>query len=235
MMGVASGKLEELKKKLFFTFAMLAVFRISTQIPSPGVDLEGLNSFFEQSGRTLLGTFNTFSGGALQRFSVLALGIMPYITASIVFSLLAVSIPKLAELQKEPGGHKRIQQYTRYATLLICLVQGYGLAVLLENLKSPAGLPLVLESGLSFRLITITTLTAGTMFLMWLGEQITERGIGNGISLIIFAGIAAEIPVGIRDTFKLFRTGELSPFKSCDNWNRDVFSILANHLCRKGF
>lgn len=205
------SKLEELKKRVFFTILMLGVYRVATQVPTPGVDGAALSSFFDGMKGGIFSVFNTFSGGALERFSVLALGIMPYITSSIIFSLLSYSIPTLAELQKEPDGHKKIQQYTRYATVLLCMFQGYGLAVGLENIQSPNGLPVVLEAGMGFRLLTIITLTAGTMFVMWLGEQITERGIGNGISLIIFAGIAAGIPGGIRDTFNLLQNGEMSP------------------------
>lgn len=204
------SKLEELKKRVFFTILLLGVYRVATQVPTPGVDGAALSSFFDGMKGSLFSVFNTFSGGALERFSVLALGIMPYITSSIIFSLLSYSIPALAELQKEPDGHKKIQQYTRYATVLLCMFQGYGLAVGLENVKSPNGLPVVLDPGMGFRLLTIITLTAGTMFVMWLGEQITERGIGNGISLIIFAGIAAGIPGGIRDTFNLMQNGEMS-------------------------
>lgn len=209
-MSNTQGKLEELRKRVLFTILMLGVYRVATQVPTPGVDSGALTSFFEGAKGSIFGVFNTFSGGALERFSVLALGIMPYITSSIIFSLLAVSFPALGELQKEPEGHKKIQQWTRYATVLLCLVQGYGLSVGLEALKSPSGLPIVLEPGMSFRLLTIISLSAGTMFVMWLGEQITERGIGNGISLIIFAGIAAGIPSGIRDTLNLFKNGELS-------------------------
>lgn len=204
------SKLEELKKRVFFTILMLGIYRVATQVPTPGVDGAALSSFFEGMKGSLFSVFNTFSGGALERFSVLALGIMPYITSSIIFSLLSYSIPALGELQKEPDGHKRISQYTRYATVLLCLFQGYGLAVGLENIKSPNGLPVVIDPGMSFRLLTIISLTAGTMFVMWLGEQITERGIGNGISLVIFAGIAAGIPGGMRDTFNLLQNGEMS-------------------------
>lgn len=209
-MSNTQGKLEELRKRVLFTILLLGVYRVATQVPTPGVDSIALSSFFEGAKGSIFGVFNTFSGGALERFSVLALGIMPYITSSIIFSLLAVSFPTLGELQKEPEGHKKIQQWTRYATVLLCLIQGYGLSVGLEALKSPSGLPIVLEPGLSFRLLTIISLTAGTMFVMWLGEQVTERGIGNGISLIIFAGIAAGIPSGLRDTINLFKNGELS-------------------------
>jgi preprotein translocase subunit SecY len=205
------SKLEELKKRVLFTILMLGVYRVATQVPTPGVDGAALSSFFDGAKGSLFSVFNTFSGGALERFSVLALGIMPYITSSIIFSLLSYSIPALGELQKEPDGNKKISQYTRYAAVLLCFFQGYGLAVGLENIKSPNGLPVVIDPGMSFRLLTVISLTAGTMFVMWLGEQITERGIGNGISLIIFAGIAAGIPRGIKDTFNLLQNGEMSP------------------------
>jgi preprotein translocase subunit SecY len=204
------SKLEELKKRVLFTILMLGIYRVATQVPTPGVDGVALSSFFDGMKGSLFSVFNTFSGGALERFSVLALGIMPYITSSIIFSLLSYSIPALGELQKEPDGHKKISQYTRYATVLLCFFQGYGLAVGLENIKSPNGLPVVIDPGMSFRLLTVISLTAGTMFVMWLGEQITERGIGNGISLVIFAGIAAGIPGGMRDTFNLLQNGEMS-------------------------
>lgn len=206
-----SSKLEELKKRVLFTVLMLGVFRVASQAPTPGIDSVALSSFFDGMQGSLFGVFNTFSGGALERFSVLALGIMPYITSSIIFSLLTYSIPYLSELQKEPDGHKKINQYTRYATVLLCMFQGYGLAVGAENITSPNGIPVVLEPGYAFRFLTVITLTAGTMFAMWLGEQITERGIGNGISLLIFAGIAAGIPTGIRDTLTLLSNGEMSP------------------------
>ena len=209
-MSVAQGKLQELMKRVMFTLFMLAVYRIATQVPTPGVDNSALASFFDNLQGNVFGMLNVFSGGALQRFSILALGIMPYITSSIIFSLLAVSFPTIAEIQKEADGHKRIQQWTRYATVLLCCFQGYGLAVAMETFKSPSGLPIVIDPGMSFRALTVITLTAGTMFVMWLGEQITERGIGNGISLIIFAGIAAGIPSGFRDTINLFKNGELT-------------------------
>lgn len=204
------SKIEELKKRVLFTVFMLGVYRVATQVPTPGVNGAALTSFFSGMKGSIFGVFNTFSGGALERFSVLALGIMPYITSSIIFSLLSYSIPKLAELQKEPDGHKKISQWTRYAAVLLCFFQGYGLSVGLENIRSPNGLPVVIDPGMGFRLLTVISLTAGTMFVMWLGEQITERGIGNGISLVIFAGIAAGIPTGFRDTLNLLSNGELS-------------------------
>jgi len=209
-MSNAQSKLEELQKRLFFTLFMLGVFRIASQVPTPGIDGVALKSFFSNMQGSIFGVFNNFTGGALERFSVLALGIMPYITSSIIFSLLEVSFPSLSEVRKEQDGQKKIQQWTRYATVLLCAIQGYGMAVGLENIKSPSGLPIVLEPGMAFRMMTVITLTAGTMFVMWLGEQITERGIGNGISLIIFAGIAAGIPSGIYDTINLFKNGELT-------------------------
>lgn len=209
-MSNAQGKIEELQKRIFFTLFMLGVFRTATQVPTPGIDGAALKSFFSNMQGSIFGVFNNFTGGALERFSVLALGIMPYITSSIIFSLLEVSFPVLGEIRKEQDGHKKIQQWSRYATVLLCVIQGYGLAVGLETIKSPSGLPVVLDPGMGFRALTVITLTAGTMFVMWLGEQITERGIGNGISLIIFAGIAAGIPGGIYDTINLFRNGEIS-------------------------
>lgn len=205
-----NSKIEELKKRILFTILMLGVYRIATQVPTPGVNGAALSSFFDGMKGSIFGVFNTFSGGALERFSVLALGIMPYITSSIIFSLLTVSFPALAELQKEAGGSKKISQYTRYMSVLLCVIQGYGLAVGLESIKSPSGMSVVLDPGFSFRALTVITLTAGTMFVMWLGEQITEKGIGNGISLVIFAGIASGIPRGIHDTLNLFKNGELS-------------------------
>jgi preprotein translocase subunit SecY len=208
----AQGKIDELVKRGLFTIFMLCVFRIATQVPVPGVDGSALASFFDTASNSALGMFNKFTGGALSRFSVLALGVMPYITSSIIFSLLTVSFPFFTEIQKEADGHKKITQWSRYATVLLCIFQGYGLSLVMENIKSPSGLPIVLDPGMSFRALSIISLTAGTMFVMWLGEQITERGIGNGISLIIFAGIAAGIPGGIRDTLNLYRNGELSGF-----------------------
>ena len=204
-------KIPELRKKIVFTLIALGVYRIGVHIPTPGVNSEALMAFFAKSQGTIFGWFNMFTGGALERFSVLALGIMPYISASIIFQLLTVVSPALSQLQKEgESGQKKINQYTRYATAVLCLIQGYGIAVGLEQMQSPQ---VVLEPGMGFRLLTMITLLGGTMFLMWLGEQITERGIGNGTSLIIFAGIAAHIPPGIATAWNLFKTGEMSFFK----------------------
>lgn len=204
-------KIPELRKRILFTLGALAIYRIGVHIPTPGVNSDALMSFFSKQQGTIFGWFNLFSGGALERFSVLALGIMPYISASIILQLLTVVSPQLAALQKEgESGTKKINQYTRYATAILCIVQGYGIAMGLERMSSPAA---VLEPGMSFRLLTIATLLCGTMFLMWLGEQITERGIGNGASLIIFSGIASRIFPGVGNAWSLFKTGELSFLK----------------------
>jgi preprotein translocase subunit SecY len=202
-------KIPELRKKILFTLAVLAVYRIGVHIPTPGVDGAALKDVFQQMQGAIFGLFNLFSGGALERFSIFALGVMPYISSSIIFQLLTVVWPYLHELQKEgEQGRKKITQFTRYGTVVLCFVQGYGIATGLEHLTNP---PVVLMPGLAFRLLTTLTLTGGTLFLMWLGEQMTERGIGNGISLIIFAGIASRIPAGIGNTLSLYRSGEL-PF-----------------------
>ncbi len=204
-------KIPELRKRIIFTLVMLAVYRIGVHIPTPGVDGAALQQVFANMKGTIFGWFNLFSGGALERFSIFALGVMPYISSSIIFQLLTVVWPYLHDLQKEGDqGRKKITQYTRYGTVLLCLVQGYGIATGLEHYNSPT---VVLHAGMAFRLLTTVTLTAGTVFLMWVGEQMSERGIGNGISLIIFAGIAARIPQGIGGTLSLYRSGELSFFK----------------------
>lgn len=209
---MAQGKLQELKSRLLFTIMMLGVFRISSQVPSPGVNRNALMAFFDANKGGFLDVFNTFSGGALERYSVVALGIMPYISASIIFSLLGATFPKIAEIQKEPDGHKKINRWTRYATVILCIIQGFGLAKAVSIAPAPGAEPLVANPGLWFNVISVISFTAGTMFVMWLGEQITERGIGNGISLIIFAGIAAGIPSGIGNTINLFKNGQLTGF-----------------------
>ena len=189
------GKVPELQKRILFTLAMLAVFRLGVQIPTPGVDKGVLIQMFESAQNTILGMFSTFTGGAFKQMSVLGLGIMPYISASIILDLLTMVIPQLDRLKKEGDqGRKKIKQYTRYLTVALCLVQGFGISFWLESLHGQAGAPVVPNPGFGFRIITMITLTAGTTFLMWIGEQITERGIGNGISLIIFAGIVADMP-----------------------------------------
>jgi len=206
-------KIPELKKRILYTFALLIVYRIGVHVPTPGIDAVALASFFARAKGTLLGLFDMFSGGALERLSVFALGIMPYISASIILQLLTVVIPHLERLSKEgEQGRKKITQYTRYGTVLLSIIQGFGISVGLEQMTSPGGAPVVLYPGWEFKLMTVITLTAGTAFIMWLGEQITERGIGNGISLIIFAGIVARLPTAIANTFKLLSTGEMGIF-----------------------
>ena len=204
-------KIPELRNRLLFTFALLTVFRIGTHVPTPGVDGSLLATFFEQQQANILSFFDMFTGGALSRFSVFALGIMPYISASIILELLTVVIPHLEQLKKEgDAGRKRITQYTRYGTVVLAMVQSLGISVGLEQF-SVGGASVVPNPGWGFRLLTMTTLTAGTAFIMWLGEQITERGIGNGISLIIFAGIVAQMPSAIGSTATLASEGILSP------------------------
>ncbi len=206
-------KIPELKRRILFTFFMLAVYRLGCHIPTPGINGAALSAFFGAKQGTLFGLFDMFSGGALRRMSVMALGIMPYISAAIILELLAVVVPYLEKLNKEgEQGRKKIVQYTRYGTVLLCVVQGFGIALGLERMSSPGGVAVVPVGGWGFRLLTMLTLTAGTVFLMWLGEQITERGIGNGISLIIFAGIVARFPTAVANTFRLMSTGELTPF-----------------------
>jgi len=216
MVGEGFGnifKIPELKKRIVYTFALLIVYRIGVHVPTPGIDAVALASFFARAKGTLLGLFDMFSGGALERLSVFALGIMPYISASIILQLLTVVIPHLERLSKEgEQGRKKITQYTRYGTVLLSIIQGFGISIGLEQMSSPGGAPVVLHPGWEFRLMTVITLTAGTAFIMWLGEQITERGIGNGISLIIFAGIVARLPIAIANTFKLLSTGEMGVF-----------------------
>jgi len=206
-------KIPELKKRIFYTLALLTVYRIGVHVPTPGIDTVALASFFAKAQGTLLGLFDMFSGGALERLSVFALGIMPYISASIILQLLTVVVPHLERLSKEgEQGRKKITQYTRYGTVILSIIQGFGISVGLESMASPGGAPVVIDPGWGFRLMTVITLTSGTAFIMWLGEQITERGIGNGISLIIFAGIVARMPNAIGNTFRLVSTGEMSIF-----------------------
>ena len=193
-MASTQGKLEELKKKIFFTLLLLFVYRMAAQVPVPGVDGAALKAYFFESGGGIFDLINTFSGGAFKRFSVLALGIMPYITTSIMFSLLGEVVPRLSELQEDSEGHKKIQKWTRYATVVLCCIQGYGITAFFETFKAPGGIPVIPEPGLLFRVTTTITLAGGTMFLLWLGERITEYGLENGVSLIIFAGIAVELP-----------------------------------------
>lgn len=206
-------RIPELKKRVLFTLGMLAVYRVGCHIPTPGIDAVALSHFFKQAQGTLLGLFDMFSGGALERMSVFALGIMPYISSSIIFQLLQVVVPAIEKLSKEgESGRKKITQYTRYGTVLLSMVQGTGIAIGLESMRGPAGELVIPTPGWSFRIMTVITLTAGTAFIMWLGEQMTERGIGNGISMIIFAGIVARIPTALGNTGKLINSGNLSLF-----------------------
>ncbi len=206
-------KIPELKKRIIYTLALLTVYRIGVHVPTPGIDTVALASFFAKAQGTLLGLFDMFSGGALERLSVFALGIMPYISSSIILQLLTVVVPHLERLSKEgEQGRKKITQYTRYGTVILSIIQGFGISVGLESMASPGGAPVVIDPGWGFRLMTVITLTSGTAFIMWLGEQITERGIGNGISLIIFAGIVARMPNAIGNTFRLVSTGEMGIF-----------------------
>jgi preprotein translocase subunit SecY len=203
-------KIPELKKRVFITLLLLAVYRIGVHVPTPGIDAAALSAFFAQAKGTLFSFIDMFSGGAFERLSVFALGIMPYISSSIILQLLTVVVPHLERLSKEgEAGRKKITQYTRYGTVVLSLIQGFGISVGLERMTGPGGELVVLDPGWGFRLMTMITLTSGTAFIMWLGEQITERGIGNGISLIIFAGIVARMPLAISNSIRLLRTGEL--------------------------
>ncbi len=207
--ALASGKLAELKQRLLFVIGALIVFRIGTHVPVPGIDPEALAALFEQQKGTILDMFNMFSGGALGRLSVFALGVMPYISASIIVQLLAAVWPKLEALKKEgEAGRRKLSQYTRYLTLALATFQATGIAIAVQQ-QTVGAIPVVIDPGPMFIFTAVITLVTGTMFLMWLGEQVTERGIGNGISLIIFAGIVAGLPAAIGGTFELARTGEL--------------------------
>jgi len=200
-------KIAELKSRVLFTLALLAAYRVGAHIPTPGINGEELSKFLLDRGGALMGFFDMFSGGALSRATIFALGIMPYISASIILQLLTVVIPSLGKLAKEgESGRKKITQYTRYGTVLISIVQSLGISVGIESMGQGA---FVQNPGWEFRLITMITMTSGTAFIMWLGEQITERGIGNGISLIIFAGIVAGFPNAIISSVALIRSGEL--------------------------
>ncbi|MBU2782551.1 preprotein translocase subunit SecY [Acidithiobacillus caldus] len=206
-----AGKITELRNRILFLLGALLVFRIGAHIPVPGIDPAAMAAFFNQQRGTILGMFNMFSGGALSRLTVFALGIMPYISASIIFQLAGSVVPKIEELKKEgEAGRRKIMEYTRYATVVLSLLQGLGIAVAIEKMHA-GNLPVVIDPGIGFLFTTTISLAAGTVFLMWIGEQITERGIGNGISMIIFAGIVAGLPEAIGTTFELMRTGQYQP------------------------
>jgi len=203
------GQLSELRQRAFFLLGALIVFRITTHIPVPGINPIALAQLFNEQRGTILDMFNMFSGGALERFSIVALGIMPYISASIIVQLLTVVHPKLEQLKKEgESGRRKLTQYTRYGTVGLAMFQALGVAIALEG-QQAASQALVLNPGIGFRVTAVTTLVTGTLFLMWLGEQITERGIGNGISMIIFAGIVAGLPTAVGGSIELARIGEL--------------------------
>lgn len=221
------GKLKELRQRLLFVLFALFVYRVATHIPVPGINPVALADLFNQQRGTILDMFNMFSGGALSRFSVVALGIMPYISASIIMQLLSVVEPKLKQLKKEgEAGRRKITQYTRYGTVFLATFQAFGVAVALEGQRA-AGQAVVMDPGIGFRIAAVTTLVTGTMFLMWLGEQITERGVGNGISMIIFAGIVAGLPSAIGGTLELSRTGEMHLLA--------VFGLFALAIAVTGF
>jgi preprotein translocase subunit SecY len=202
----------DLWRKLGWTFMILLAYRVGIHVPIPGVDVKAMADFFAQAEGTLFNVFDMFSGGGLRNVSIFALGVMPYISASIIMQLLQVLSPDLKRMAKEEGGvgRKKVTQYTRYATVLISLVQSFGLATMLEGMPSPQGIPMVPEAGALFRVVTIVTMTAGTILIMWLGEQITARGIGNGISLVIFSGIVAGIPRAIGQTYAFL--GDTIPY-----------------------
>ena len=203
----------DLRKRVLFTFLLLGVYRLGSFIPIPGVDPIALQEFFEAAKGTILSFLGLFTGGALERMTVFALGIMPYISASIILQLLTVVWPYLEKLSKEGElGRKKITQYTRYGTVVLSIIQSLGISFFLERTTAPGGAPLVPGTGWGFRFMTVLTLTTGTAFVMWLGEQITERGVGNGISLIIFAGIVAGLPRAIFNTLEDIRTGSMSLF-----------------------
>jgi preprotein translocase subunit SecY len=208
-----ASRIPELRRRLWFTAVMLIVYRVGVAVPTPGIDGQALASFFDAASSTLFGWVNLFSGGALERFSVFALGIMPYISVAIILDLLKVAWPYLDELYKEgEAGRRKISQYTRYGTVMLAVVQGFMIAYSLEHIQAPGGGSVVYAPGWSFRIITVLTVTAGSLFVMWIGEQITERGIGNGISLIIMAGIVARLPSALSTTFQFVREGEMSLF-----------------------
>jgi len=206
------SNLPELRKRLFFVLGALFVFRVGAHVPVPGIDPKALAMMFEQQAGTILDMFNMFSGGALKRLSIFALGIMPYISASIIIQLMTSVVPKFEQLKKEgESGKRKITQYTRYFTVVLATFQAFGVATAIQS-QSAGGLPVVFNPGLAFMFTAVVTLVSGTLFLMWLGEQVTERGIGNGISIIIFGGIVAGLPSAIGGTLELVRTGEMNAF-----------------------
>jgi len=204
----------ELKRRVLFTLGLLIVYRVGSHITTPGVDASVLTEFFSRQRGTILGLYDLFAGGNLEKATIFALGIMPYISASIILQLFQAVIPHFEKLAKEgEEGRKKITQYTRYGTVVLSIVQGFGIAIFLESMTGPSGQSAVMFPGWGFRILTVITLTAGTIFVMWLGEQITERGIGNGISLIITIGILARYPIDTLNTYRAIQLGQMTPFK----------------------
>jgi preprotein translocase subunit SecY len=204
----------ELKRRVMFTLGLLTVYRIGSHITAPGVDASVLTEFFARQRGTILGLYDLFAGGNLEKATIFALGIMPYISASIILQLFQAVIPFFEKLAKEgEEGRKKITQYTRYGTVVLSVIQGFGIAMFLEGMRGPSGESAVMFPGWGFRMLTILTLTCGTIFIMWLGEQITERGIGNGMSLIITIGIVARYPIEMLNTVRALQLGQMTPFK----------------------
>lgn len=230
------AKIPELRTRILFTIALLGVYRIGIFVPVPGINRAALARFFEQGAQgTFFGIYDMFSGGALEQFSVFTLGIMPYITASIIIQLLTVVVPALERLSKEgETGRRRITQYTRYGTVVIAAVQSYTISFGLESMRTTAEMSIVVDPGMSFRLLAMVTLVAGTSFIMWLGEQITERGIGNGISLIIFSGIVARFPMALSNLASKVQVGEIGPIYPLAFGVFAVIIIAVIIYCEKG-
>ncbi|SMP09375.1 protein translocase subunit secY/sec61 alpha [Desulfurobacterium pacificum] len=205
----------ELKKRFIFTMLLLAVYRLGAHIPTPGINVQALSEFFQQAQGTVLGFMDVFSGGALSRLTIFALGVMPYISAAIIMQVLTVAFPSLEKLAKEEGeyGRKKINQYTRYGAVLLAFIQSLGIAIGLKGMTSPSGLPVVPDYGFTFIFVCVSCLTAGATFLMWLGEKITAKGIGNGMSILIFAGIVSRIPNAVIALFTELKNGDISLFK----------------------
>ncbi len=205
----------ELRRRFIFTLIILAVFRLGAHIPVPGINVNALMEFFQKAQGTVFGMMDVFSGGALSKLTVFALGVMPYISSAIIMQLLTVAIPSIEKLAKEEGeyGRRKINQYTRYGAILLAFIQSLGISIGLEKMTSPSGIPVVPNPGFTFIFVTVTTLTAGSTFLMWLGEKITERGIGNGMSLLIFAGIVSRIPSAVITVITMLKNGDMSLFK----------------------
>ncbi len=205
---------EDLRKRFLYTLLMFAIYRLGSHIPIPGIDVQALEDFFRSLQGTLFSLYDIFSGGNLSRMTVFALGVMPYISASIMMQLLTVAIPELQRLAKEEGdyGRYKINEYTKYLTLFVAFIQSIGIAFWLQNQTSPRGFPVVPETGVLFIVVTVLALVAGTMFLVWMGERITEKGIGNGMSLLIFAGIVARFPNSVVGLVERLKSGDLTPF-----------------------